>query len=346
MKHEIYRLPSELEQSLFTLLQAQGYTSRDKDLSMLAALVQKLSNRYTSGQPIGDIWSQPSLSLAYLSYFLPLNFLRMQNILAEANGLGFLQGIESVVDIGAGPGTTSLAFQYHDWPNLPFVCVEQGGQAKAWYERLLKANPLNSTPEQQPQWVTTTPSHWTDPQSTLLCMSYSLNEMKELPKWNKPPEAILILEPSTSEDSRRLLQLRQNLLDEGYYAWAPCTHQAGCPMLLDSNKDWCHTRIFIEMPEWWRKMESHLSMENRSITYSYLLMRKTPPKTGARQARVIGDTLREKGKTRQMICRGPKREFLAWLKRHGPAQPYPRGARITLPMDLEEKSNELRVNTL
>ena len=45
-------------------------------------------------------------------------------------------------------------------------------------------------------------------------------------------------------------------------------------------------------------------------------------------ARAIGDTLEENGKTRQMICRGPEREFLSWLHRFGPAPRIPHGALV------------------
>jgi len=58
-------------------------------------------------------------------------------------------------------------------------------------------------------------------------------------------------------------------------------------------------------------------------------------------SRVIGDTLREKGKTRQAICRNSEREFLAWLKKSGPASEIPRGSLISSQIYIKV-GNELR----
>ncbi|MNL60669.1 hypothetical protein D3C87_1845050 [compost metagenome] len=77
---------------------------------------------------------------------------------------------------------------------------------------------------------------------------------------------------------------------------------------------------------------------------SYLLMRKTKPQptTGAR---VVGDRLKEKGKDRQLVCRGSDREFLAWMHKLGLEQEIPRGVLIDIPSDVQKVSNELRVKS-
>lgn len=91
-------------------------------------------------------------------------------------------------------------------------------------------------------------------------------------------------------------------------------------------------------------MEEQLPMKNRTLTMSYLLMRKTPPKK-IKAARIVGDRLQEKGKDRQMICRGPEREFLAWMHKFKLEQDIPRGVLVEIPEDIEKVSNELRVRT-
>ena len=90
------------------------------------------------------------------------------------------------------------------------------------------------------------------------------------------------------------------------------------------------------------KMEEQLPMKNRTLTTSYLLMRKTPAQP-IHAARVVGDQLKEKGKDRQMICRGTDREFLAWMHKTGLKQEIPRGVLIEIPEGLQKVSNELRV---
>jgi hypothetical protein len=88
-------------------------------------------------------------------------------------------------------------------------------------------------------------------------------------------------------------------------------------------------------------------MKNRTLTTSYLLARKQKPATklAANIGRVVGDHLEEKGKDRQMLCRGPEREFLAWMHKAGLKQDIPRGVLIEIPEDVQKISNELRLKS-
>ncbi|MNL68448.1 hypothetical protein D3C87_1931680 [compost metagenome] len=73
-------------------------------------------------------------------------------------------------------------------------------------------------------------------------------------------------------------------------------------------------------------------------------MRKTAPEK-INAARTVGDRMKEKGKDRQMVCRGSDREFLAWLHKHGIDQEIPRGALIEIPETAQKVSNELRISS-
>jgi hypothetical protein len=73
-----------------------------------------------------------------------------------------------------------------------------------------------------------------------------------------------------------------------------------------------------------------------------LVSRTVTDTTWRHAARVIGDTLPERGKTRQMICRGPHREFLSWLHRFGEPPSLPRGALVRGIDTTEPKGGELR----
>ena len=132
------------------------------------------------------------------------------------------------------------------------------------------------------------------------------------------------------------MALRKNLREEGFFVLAPCTHQETCPLLEESKRDWCHNRTPSQMPTWFEEVENHLPMKNRTVTYSYLILNKNKPeKATPQQARVIGDTLKEKGKVKQLICRGPKREFISWLTKKGAPPFIERGSLITIPEDAE-----------
>ena len=150
-----------------------------------------------------------------------------------------------------------------------------------------------------------------------LLLSYVLNEVELWPEIPKSVKRLVIIEPSTHQAGRRLLKWRdEKLASQEWYAWAPCTHQQPCPLLNQSGKDWCHHRIHWNKPGWFFELEKYLPMRNETLTLTYLLLSREKPKEDlAGIARVVGDEQEEKGKTRQMICRGPNREFLSWLHR-------------------------------
>jgi hypothetical protein len=100
--------------------------------------------------------------------------------------------------------------------------------------------------------------------------------------------------------------------------------------------------VAFDAPSWFQEMERHLPMKNRTVTFSYLIAsKKLRPTKG--KARLTGDLLVERGKSRILICRGPKREFLSWLHRDLPNQELWRGDLFELERPFEEKANEIRI---
>ena len=119
-------------------------------------------------------------------------------------------------------------------------------------------------------------------------------------------------------------------------------------MLTHSQKDWCFDRASIDLPSQALGLYKHLPFDQEQATFSYLLLsqEEKPPSTSASWARVVGDTLKEKGKTRTMICRDERREFLAVLKKQKLDLKLHRGEAIKIPESTEIKGNELRITSL
>lgn len=287
-----------------------------------AADVLALSDFYLAHPGTPTPWKEAFAAPAYLSYFLPLNYARVRAVWREVRRFLPDQSVRAIVDYGSGTGTVQWAIEDdEDFAARDFYCVERSREAMALHQRLLDVTPARFGPRFR------APSAIAD--GTLGIFSYAFLEMQaHLPDLTKF-DHFLIIEPSTRECGRQLMQWRQRLLDLGFDALAPCTHARACPLLVESARDWCHMRIGFDAPEWWRAIEDDLPMTNRTLTYSYLLMSRTVADTAWRdQARVIGDTLRERGKIRQMICRGPRREFLSWLLKNGEPAGIPHGALV------------------
>lgn len=311
----------------------------------LADHIKKLSDFFVHNPDGHTPWDQDFCKIAYRYYYLPLNYIRNQQVIQRGLEIGFFQDINTTVDWGCGPGTASLALAHELSHITQQILIDRAADALSAFADLkthlkssqhltqLKLKNLNI-----------------DYQKSLLVFSYSLTEMgSSLPEGHEQFPQIMILEPSTQDDGRKLLKLRQELIQKKYYIWAPCTHQNACPLLVHSKTDWCHDRFHVHAPEWFTKTESFLPFKNRTITTSYLLASKTPPPAHLKNyARIVGDSLPEKGKTRQLICRNlspapSEREFLAWLHKTKEPQIIPRGELVALPDNVEKKSNEIRL---
>ncbi|UYL09090.1 small ribosomal subunit Rsm22 family protein [Bdellovibrio sp. SKB1291214] len=327
-----FTVPANFEEAIAKAL--ADYKLTLKDSKELAKCVLALSDFFIT-QPDGQTpWHEPWAQVAYLCYYLPLNAARLRAVISEGEKRGFFAGLEEVIDFGAGLATASLSLS--ETQNLKYTLIERAAEPQRLIE---KHFPFFKSQE----WLRTfNGGRLKNPTKTMALFSYSLTELSDLPDWAYECEALFIAEPSTQQDGRKLLQLRAKLLEKGFHAWAPCTHEGPCPLLAQSKTDWCHDRIHFNAPEWFLAMEEQLPMKNRTLTTSFLLMRKQKP-TAIPAARVVGDTLKEKGKDRQMICRGPDREFLAWMHKFKIQQEIPRGSLIEIPEGLQKVSNELRV---
>lgn len=311
-------------------------------LQFIADSVLRLSDFYIEQPEAGTPWSERYCQIAYRHYYLPLNYQRCKKVLQRGQELGFFEDLKNFIDWGAGPGTASLAIK-----------EVLGVQVKKQMLFDLNKNTMQMFSDLHQSLGDKTyldfldlRTAYPDKKNTCLVFSYSLTEKNELPVGWKDYEALMILEPSTSQDGRKLLSLRQSLIDEGYTIWAPCTHQKSCPLLSLSKNDWCHDRVKVEAPDWFLQLEQLLPMKNKTITTSYLLARrKKPAESLALKARLTGDSMEEKGKTRQLVCRNEQREFLTWMHKSLQPQTLNRGDLITIPVDVELKSNELRLKS-
>lgn len=313
-------------------------------LRQIAESILKLSDFYIQYPSATTPWDEEFCQIAYRYYFLPLNYLRNRRVVEKGFEVGFFADIHSFTDWGCGPGTASLAFASFEPLKAQIrkqILIDQSQLALNHFQDLQSSL---IDPER-----TTDPNirkHAANPSQSLLVCSYSLTEVNEPPNGWQNFEALMFLEPSTSDDGRQLLELRQKLIDQGYSIWGPCTHQLKCPLLNESKTDWCHDRITVDAPDWFLELEQLLPMRNRTVTTSYILARKQKtPEYTHQIGRLTGDSREEKGKTRQMFCRGENREFLTWMHKKINPQIFPRGELIELPENFELKANELRVQS-
>ncbi len=162
----------------------------------------------------------------------------------------------------------------------------------------------------------------------LLVISHVLNELstealESLRSLISRAEAVIWVEPGTSEVSRSLSAIRDTLGDT-YTIVAPCTHQGNCPVLAEGNeRDWCHffapppSGIFSD-PDW-VKFGQRAGIDLRSLPYSFLVLDRNQHTSDNGLSRILGRTKQFKPYTRFLNCDKYGLEFVTLPKRGNPA---------------------------
>ncbi len=337
-----YSIPPQLEAWINFCLQGLGSSlSHSKSL---AAAIKRMSDFYVESPEGQTPWSEPWCRQAQLAYYFPLNFLRNLRVFDELRRQNFFDSSFHWNEFGVGLGP-SLEAYLTTHPKQFFLKGTQLNEI-AKSARDLTDHRFHDLHQYKLNWATQSPKVFLPP-DTLLVMSYSLTELKTLPEWAWTAQSIIIIEPSTREDGRRLMSLRTEALKQGFSIIAPCTHSSDCPLLTQSKRDWCHDRFGFNRPQWMLEIESYLPIINPTLTVSYLALKKMP-QTKIRAPinpliRVVGDFLDEKGKSRQLICRNSKREFLTFLKKLAQPPEFFRGDLLQIDEPIVIKGDELRV---
>ncbi len=331
-----FGLPDFYKEKIAAKLHAEGMTLAKP--AAIAKAVLKLSDFYKDQPAAPTPWHQSWARTAYLAYFFPLNYVRAAAVIVEGKKTNFFDDITRWTDFGSGCGTVACAAEDAEiLTNAEATMIERAQAAIDLHkalQRKIERTKFRRTPASTGSL---------DPKGHLASFSYSLTELSSIPEFAKKSTAFMIIEPATRDDGRRLLGWRQKFIDDGYAVHAPCTHHLPCPLLTQSERDWCHDRITFNAPDWYLDIEKHLPIKNRTLTFSYLLT-----KIGARPTRpefigrLTGDLMKEKGASRQMFCRGENREFISWQHKLGKVPHFPRGLLVTYPDQIATKSKELR----
>lgn len=372
-------LPPTLEEKIKHYLIYNNISTTNYKL--LSDKIMKASDYYIKNQNSPTPWEKDYMLNSQILYFLPLNFLKVSGAIQRGLEVNFFDNkIEHIIDFGSGLGAATLALIYNLKNNKikKISFIEKNNLATKIHknfftpEIFLNQNFCNHNFSNHKiicEWHTTVKANLLSKnfsKSNLGIFSFSLTELNKIPSWIYKLDNLIIIEPSTKKQGRNLLQIREELSKHKFNIWAPCVHQHTCPLLKYSKKDWCHDRVFWEKSFWYKNIENKMPIKNDNITYSYLLAKKEPHyKTDNKNnilTRIIGDPLKEKGKTKQLICKNEAREFISYLqKKHKNFSKknreiccsyypccscypyYHRGDLINLPSNYIKKGNELRL---
>ncbi len=133
---------------------------------------------------------------------------------------------------------------------------------------------------------------------------------------------LVVVEPALRDRTRHLHEVRGRLIDAGWRVFAPCLHDATCPMLARPD-DWCHEDLPVDLPDWLAPVARAAGLRFQGLTFSYLVLRRDRATlrelAPARAQRVVAVPRVTKGKREIELCgddgRGPGGRVVTRLDR-------------------------------
>lgn len=228
-------------------LQAGFTTSREEKLNQYAHEKKKAS--------------------AYLQFYTPTNIPKLYFLLNRLpSEILSLWEDAPFIDFGAGPGTYSAAWsRFFNEGQSALAIVEQGEamrvQAQKFIRSLYPDRPLSAS--------SNVPQSFLHDKKSILFFGHVLNEMKwpEIKKLvdNFKGQAILWIEPGTSQAFDMTVRLRRYLLEGSFRVLFPCQSSAlHCPA-VQREGEWCHQVLRLTWPEWIERLAQRLKIDRRTM---------------------------------------------------------------------------------
>ncbi|MEQ1634723.1 MAG: small ribosomal subunit Rsm22 family protein, partial [Planctomycetota bacterium] len=249
------------------------------DLLRIERLRELFLDESRGERALKDYWRGPMDLDAYASVLAVRIGWKWDAALSECKDRGMQRADQDVVvDFGCGSGIAAERFVHHF-----------GARAVHFYDRSATAREYAcrhfATKHEGLAAEALADIHTSSPD--VLLVSHVLSELDErglevLRALIARSRRVVIVEPGNRTSSRRLSTLRNELLAD-FAVLAPCPHAASCPALL-RDEDWCH--FFAEPKQMaftdsaWVKLSKELSIDQRSLPYSFLALQRTPVTDG------------------------------------------------------------------
>jgi ribosomal protein RSM22 (predicted rRNA methylase) len=227
-------LPAELKAALEARLQGLSRV----DAAGRAALISKT---YRDGGGSATIRSEAD-ALAYALARMPATYAA---VTASLNALREITpdfAPESLLDVGAGPGTASWAAAEAFSSLRTFDLLDANGALRTLALDLGRGSTrLRDVKYRQGEARAALPD--AEP-ADLVVASYVIGELGDAERgaltetmWAKTRGTLLIVEPGTPAGYSRIVAARVQLIASGAHVAAPCPHGGKCPL---TAPDWCH----------------------------------------------------------------------------------------------------------
>ena len=286
-------LPAELRAALAR--KAEGLSRADA-----AQRADAISQTYRSGGSSSRIKTRAD-ALAYALARMPGTYAA---IAASLNALAEIVpdfAPQSLLDVGAGPGTATWAASEAFASLQTFTLLDANTALRDLATELVTSqtrfDALRYNAGDARKTLTEAP------EADFVVASYVINELSESERaaladamWAKTRNILLVVEPGTPAGYSHIISLRERLITKGAHVIAPCPHDAACPLIAP---DWCHFTQRLQ------RSRAHKHLKGADLPYedekfSYVILSRTPPAQKA--SRVLAQPLVTKIAVTAKIC--------------------------------------------
>lgn len=287
--------------------------------SKLTLAANELSQRYRSPDrdKCASFMTSEAHRLAYLAVRMPATFAVVRRVLLEIKQLMPDLQVDSLLDIGAGPGTATWAASAV-FPKLTKAALLEKDSDLLEIGRRLMSH-ASQPVLQSAKWQQADLQQAFDlPKHDLVLISYVVGEISPesltaliAQSWASSNQLIAVIEPGTPHGFECIRRVRDQLIQQGAFLVAPCPHAGRCPM---EKGDWCH---FAERLE---RSALHMSTKDVSVGYedekfSYIVAAKSY--VNLPEARILRHPQKRSGHISFNLCTEPGLEQRVISRRHG-----------------------------
>lgn len=238
----------------------------------LARAAAELTQIYKAEKSASPTITTPAHRAAYLAVRLPATFAANLAAFSEVRRLATETKIESMLDLGTGPGTALWAATGMFPEMTQATLVESDRSLIETGKRLCGQNSHPAI--RSASWLQQDLSRGLNCEPhDLVVISYALGELPASATdklisqaWNCTKEFLVIVEPGTMRGFNFIDLMRSKLIASGAYILAPCPHALTCPMAAAG--DWCHFAARVQRSSLHRQIKGGtLGYEDEKFSY-------------------------------------------------------------------------------
>lgn len=280
------QLPEEILNKIMEI----AYNINKKEISQN---FRKISDKYIGEKKGESLLSKDEEAIAYSIARMPATYGAVRESSSQMLELfdsDTLNSVKTLIDVGAGTGAATLALidelKKSNISINNITCLEREDamiklgktlfeasdieviKNASWVKFDINANTKNITFENNKNVNEPIDSMNAD----IVITSYMLNEFPEekvidvVDKlWNMTNNILIIVDPGTPKDHKRLVKIKNHLSEKGGNIIAPCTCKFGCDL---PETDWCHFTCRVERTRLQKQAKGgEVPFEDEKFTY-------------------------------------------------------------------------------